>query len=176
MFVTSDVWMVFKAAKLTVAEVDKVERRMAECQFVLEPFPYELAQELGDSVASHLFTPEGALRTELASVTLDPRVPMQRMFARGTEGVPATQIDDVEVLAMTCSRQVDDKTRREWIKATVRVRFDFSPARHREWIAMYFGYGFHATFEAGQGDLFDDGADGEVVALHGPVTGGEDER
>lgn len=155
MFSTPDVWMTFKAAKLAVVNRDDVERRMAECQFVIEPFSFELAAQLGDAVLSHVFTEAGALRSELSSATLDPRVPLQRLHARGAEGVPATVIEDVDILKLTCSRQVDDRSGKEWIKATVYARFDFAANVHREWIATYFGYGFYATFEAVQDELFD---------------------
>lgn len=149
MFISRDVWMVVKAAKLTVIEDDKgVEHRMAECQLVLDPLPRELALEMGEDVAGHFFTADGALRRELATITLDPRVPNQRMTARGGPDLPGSEIRDVEVLSLTVARQTDDKTGKEWLKATARVRFDFAPAVHREWIAMYFGYGQCFSFEA----------------------------
>lgn len=153
MFQSPDVWMVFKAGKLATVEVDGVEHRMAECSLVIEPFRLDLAEQLGESVRVHLYDDDARLRSELATITLDPRVPKQMMSARGAEGVPATEIRLVEILAMTCARQADEKTGEEWIKATIRVRFDFAPKVHREWIAMYFGLGFHATFEAEQLDM-----------------------
>lgn len=38
--------------------------------------------------------------------------------------------------------------------------------------AAAYGYGFHATFEAGQGDLFDDGADDGGAIARRVLDGG----
>lgn len=156
MFVSENVWMVVKAAKLSVVEDDKkVEHRMAEVQLVIEDLPLALAAELGDDVSSHLFTADGAVRRELATVTLDPRVPDCAMTVRQALDGPGTELREVEVLSMTFARQEDEKTGREWIKATARVRFDLAPKIHREWLAMHFGYGLHFSFQAEQGDMFE---------------------
>ena len=156
MFRTKNVWMVFKAAKLTVVEDDKgVDHRMAECSVLLEPFPYELAQELGEAVAAHCYNDAGALRTELQTVTLDPRVPPQLMTVCGAVDVPGTKIDHVEILGLAVSHQVDEDTAREWLKATIRIRFDFAPRIHREWLGMYFGQGGFFSFELEQQYLHD---------------------
>ena len=99
MFATRDVWMVFKAAKLAVVKDDKgVDHRVAECQLVLDPFPLTLAHELGEDVALHCYTKAGALRPELSSITLDPRVPHQRMTVRGAKDTAGREIRDVEIL------------------------------------------------------------------------------
>ena len=154
MFVTPNVWMVVKAAKLSVVEDDKgVEHRMAECQLVMEEIPAGLAREIGEDVASHLFTADGAVRHELATITLDPRVPQQAVSARQVPDGPATALRIVEVLSMTFARQEDDKTGKEWIKLTAKVRFDLAPKVHREWLAMHFGYGLHFSFELEQMEL-----------------------
>lgn len=160
MFGTRNVWMVLKAAKLTVVTDDQdVEHRMAECQLVLDPFEREIATEMGVDIADHFFTLGGALRPEVTTITLDPRVPTQRMLVRGGTDMPATAIRDVEILSLTVAKQADEKTGKEWLKATARVRFDFAPAAHREWIAMYFGYGQHFSFDSEQ--LSIDDIDGE---------------
>jgi hypothetical protein len=160
MFVSENVWMVVKAAKLSVVEDDKkVKHRMAEVQLVIDDLPRPLAAELGDDVSSHLFTSDGAIRRELATVTLDPRVPDCAVTVRQAIDGPSTELREVEVLSMTFARQEDERTGRKWIKATARVRFDLAPTVHREWLAMHFGYGLHFTFEAEQGDLLDDPKD-----------------
>lgn len=157
MFTQRNVWMVIKAAKLAVVEDDKgVEHRMAECQLVIDPLDRTLAHELGEDIASHFFTEAGALRPELNTITLDPRVPNQMMTARPTvDSREGRVIRDVEVLALTVAKQVDEKSGKEWLKATFRVRFDFAPKTHREWIAMYFGYGQCFSFDAEQLSLDD---------------------
>lgn len=157
MFASRDEWMVVKAAKLSVVEDDKkVEHRMAEVQLVIEDLPRALASEMGEDVAGHLFTDGGAVRHELASITLDPRVQNQRISVRQVVDGPATEIHDVEVLSLTCARQEDEKTGKEWIRATARVRFDLAPRIHREWLSMHFGYGLHFSFDAEQLDMLDD--------------------
>lgn len=164
MFVTENVWMVVKSAKLSVVEDDKkVEHRMAEVQLVIEDLGHELARELGEDVASHLFSDAGAIRHELATITLDPRIPPQCATARQTADAPSTELRNVEVLSMTFARQEDDKTGKEWIKSTARVRFDLAPKVHREWLAMHFGFGLHFSFEAEQGDMLRDNPAREFV-------------
>lgn len=164
MFVTENVWMVVKAAKLSVVEdAKRVEHRMAECQLVIAELPIELAKEMDEAVYSHLFTPSGAVRSELDTITLDPHIPSQTMTARQTVDTPGAEIRHVEILAMTFARQEDDKTGREWIKATARIRFDLAPKVNREWLAMHFGYGLHFSFEAEQLDFLS--GDGVITAL-----------
>lgn len=158
MFSTRDVWMVVKAAKLSVVEDDRnVEHRMAECQLVIDPLPSELAEQLGENVAGHLFNRDGMARHELATITLDPRVPKQRVSVRQVTDGPHTEIRDVEVLSLTGARQEDEKTGKEWIKATVRVRFDLAPKVHREWLSMHFGYGLYFSFDVEQMDMLPKG-------------------
>lgn len=175
MFISENVWMVVKSAKLSVVEDDKkVEHRMAEVQLVIEDLPSDLAHELGEDVASHLFTDAGAVRHELATITLDPRIPNQCARARQTVDTPGTELRDAEILSMTFARQEDDKTGKEWIKATARVRFDLAPKVHREWLAMHFGYGLYFSFEAEQGDMLSDRTDRIVrdfVDANGRIMG-----
>src|SRR3990167_2516234 len=142
MFVTRDVWMVIKKATLTVAEDDTgVEPRMAEFALVLDPFPITLAKELGEDVAGHVYSDEGVLRQEVSTITLDPRVPAQRMSATGAVGHEGTVIRNVDVLGLTLAKKSDEKSGTVWFRATFKVRFDLAPKLNREWIVRVFGPG-----------------------------------
>lgn len=153
MFTTREVVMVLSKATMKNVDVEDVTHRMAECQLVLEPFPCGLAQELGMDVASFFFADTGAIRSELKTVTLDPRVPQQRMTVAIGQGVEGTEIENVEVLALTGARQCDEDTGREWIRATFKIRFDLGPKLHREWLVMHFGNALVFSFDREQEDL-----------------------
>jgi len=172
MYRSKDVWMVLKSAKLTTGKDDKgVEHKLAEVQLVIDELPRELALEMGEEVSVHLFSDDGAIRTNLETVTLDPRIPNQRMTVRGGIDMVHTAIENVEIVALTARRQVNEDTGKEWISLTTKARFDFAPKGHREWLAMHFGYGQHFTFEAEQGDLL-----GQAVidaAIDSVKAGGE---
>jgi hypothetical protein len=189
MFQTKDVMLKVKAAKLVESEDSKGNPvKMAEVQLVRETFPIHLARELGEEVASHLWTEDDAIRHELDSITLDPRIPNQRLAIRAVPDMPATELQHVEVGKMTFARQEDDKTGEEWIRATIRIRFDLAPKVHREWLIMHFGEVALFSGELEQLDLIDranpvkefvetmreglsDGVDSVELSMIDPATG-----
>lgn len=164
MFLTRDVWMVIKKATLTIAEDNEgVERRMAEVALVLDPFPMPLARELGEDVADHIFTPDGALRQEVSSITLDPRVPQQCMHATSAVGHPGTDIRNVDIDSLAVAKQEDKQSGKVWFRATFKARFDLGPKVNREWLVRYFGLGLNFSFDAEQLGLLPETSMRDVV-------------
>lgn len=65
MFVTENVRVLFKRANLKLVQEAGELHRVAEATFVLEPLPPELAHELGEDIAGHLFDENEQIRAEL---------------------------------------------------------------------------------------------------------------
>lgn len=157
MFTTRDVWMVIQKATLKITEDDKgVEHRSAQVALVLDPFPMPLAHELGEDVATHFFTEDGAVRQEVSSVSLDPRVPVQRMSVTSAVGHPGTEIRDVEIRGLSVAKQEDDKSGRVWFKATFNILFGLESKLNQEWLVRCFGLGMNFSFYAEQLSMLDD--------------------
>lgn len=142
----------------------------AECQIVLEPFREELAHELGDGIASHLFCEHTAaepekIRPELQTITLDPKVPRQKVTVSSTVdgsfisgawrhvSFGALSITRVEKNSLTC------------LKAVQRISFDIAPKDHRELLIAKFGEILYLSFEAEQGDMFESVTDRVKAAI-----------
>lgn len=157
MFSSENVRMLLAKATMKIVTDDKgVQHRMAECALVLEPFTLALARELGDEIASHLFTADGNIRPELESASLDPRVPQQAITVRETpDSAPTVTLRQVDVFGLSVGRQSSEVM--VWIKATVKVRFSLADRAHRDFLARGFGLTLCWTFEAEQNRLGDIG-------------------
>jgi hypothetical protein len=59
MFTTERVAALLKRVTLDTIELKEETRRIANCNFAIEPLPYELAREIGTDVADHLFRVHG---------------------------------------------------------------------------------------------------------------------
>jgi hypothetical protein len=55
MFTTERVAALLKRVTLDTIELKEETRRIANCNFAIEPLPYDLAREIGTDVADHLF-------------------------------------------------------------------------------------------------------------------------
>lgn len=156
MFSSANVPMILKRATMVAASNAAGEAtNFAECQLLIEPFDEDRAQELGDEVASHLFTEDGALRPEPESIQLDPRVPLQAVTVSPTvDGSHASgTLRLVEFGALKVTKKQDEKSGKEWLAASQVIRFDLAPTAHRELLVMYFGRCIYLTFEKEQGEL-----------------------
>lgn len=71
MFTSSNIVAFFKKGTLKLApNADGDLRRFAEATLVIEPFSAELAHELGEDIAGHLFDHRDLIRDELESIDL----------------------------------------------------------------------------------------------------------
>lgn len=141
-------------ASLKVTKGEKETRKDADVHLVFEPFSEQFAHEMGEDIARHLFE-DGAICPELENVTLDPRVPNQIVtVSADLDGkVELVTLRQVEFGPISVSKQRDEKSGDEWLKATIRARIDLVPKAHREWLVGHFGAVMAFAFEAEQGDL-----------------------
>jgi hypothetical protein len=156
MFHSSNVSALFKKGTLKLIQNEDGEwRRVAECTLVVEPLPVELARELGEEVASHLFTDEGRIREELESIDLRVRLGLQHVTARIDPDVerPAALISPVSVKDLSATRCEDKKTGREWITLSFVLVFSLEEKAARNFVLDRFGQALYWTFESMQREL-----------------------
>lgn len=155
MFVSQHVPLLMQKATLRLEKNREQEYvRLADLSLVLEPFPFELAAELDESIASHLFTPERTIRAELESIKLDPRVEKQMVTVQEDPSLPVlATLRQVEVVELSVAKKVDEKAGRIWLKATIVVTIDLSERAVREFLFHHFGMWRMFSFQAEQGEL-----------------------
>jgi hypothetical protein len=161
MFSTPHVGLTIHSAKLRIGSNSNGDvTKEAEITLVCEPFPYHLAQELGDSVAGHLFTreKEPAVRVELESIQLDPRVPAQRVFVfADTRGeVAIGMLQQVAFGALKVTKVVNEKSGMVWLKASITATVDLGWREHRDWLIANFGEIRFFSFACEQEELLPD--------------------
>jgi len=156
MFTSSNVRLAVAKASLRTGRNDQNElTREAEISLVLDPLPFELAREIDTEVSDHLFTAENAIRAELESITLNPKVPPQAIRVCGDPlgEVELCLLRNVEFGNLKVVKQKNEKTGDEWWKATILINVDLSIRAHREWLVAHFGEYLFFSFELEQQEL-----------------------
>src|SRR3954468_1057115 len=99
MFLTENVPALFKKGTLKLVPSDEGGlRRVAEAMLVIEPFPSNLAHELGEDIAGHLFDDEDAIRAELESIDLRVRCGLQSVTVQHHEDLePCALLSPVSI-------------------------------------------------------------------------------
>ena len=153
MFVSPHVKALYRKGALKLVDVDGEWRRVVEATFVIEPFQKELAHELGEDIATHLFDERGRLRDELDAISLRVSVGEQRVYA--------THHADLQDVAMLSPVTVKDcsaerveeikkgqKTGRAWLKFAFVLVFDLVGKEARNFAIDEFGNTLLLSFEA----------------------------
>src|SRR3990172_9448254 len=106
MFLSEHIPALFKKGMLKLVQADDGgTKRVAEATLLIEPFPVSLARELGEDIAGHLFTEDGAIRDELESVDLRIRCGLQRVTVQAHEELPSVAVlDPVSIKDVTVKR------------------------------------------------------------------------
>lgn len=158
-FITENVSVLFKRAALKLTEDDDGNLvRLAEATFLIEPFPKELAHELGEDVAMHLFEADGRIAEAVESVGLRVRVGLQTVTVRSTPDVRASaELLYCEVKECRAERVEEikkgKKTGRSWLSFQFVLAFDLHRREHRNFVIDEFGNQVCLSFQAEQADL-----------------------
>lgn len=155
MFLTANVTALFKKGtlKLMAAE-DGGTKRVAEATCLIEPFPYQLARELGEDIAGHLFTEDNALRDELESVDLRVRAGLQRVTVRQHDELePVASLSPVSIKDVSAKRIEDKSTGRCWLSFSFVLVFSLEDKAARNFVLDQFGTALLWSFERLQGNL-----------------------
>ncbi len=160
MFSSQHVGLVIHKAQLRTGTNKAGEvTKEAEITLVCEPFRWDLANELGDAVISHLFTDdkEPAVRSELESIQLDPKVPPQRIetFADSRGEVNIGTLKHVEFGPLKVAKVVSEKSGLVWLKASIAATIDLGWKDHRDWLIANFGELRYFSFEYEQEELLE---------------------
>ena len=172
MFSTPLVPVILSQAKLVRGTNDDGESTCeAHCQITLDPFRPELAHELGEGIAAHLFATvngEEKPRPELQNITLTPRIPMQAVAVSPTDdgSYIAGTLRYVSFGDLTVSKV--QKGALVWLKATQRITFEIASPDHRELLIKSFGEILYLSFQAEQGDMLESVAERVTKNLNKP--------
>lgn len=173
MFLTDNIPVLFKKGtlKLTAAD-DGGTRRVAEATCVIEPFPYNLARELGDDIADHLLTHDNGLRDELESVDLRVRAGLQRIIVRHHEELePVASLVPVSIKDVSAKRIEDKASGRCWLSFSFVLVFSLEEKEARNFVLDEFGKALLLSFRRLQGELLDNAALHESLAKLGDPGG-----
>ena len=172
MFVTENVLVLFKRAALKLTEVDGETLRLAEATFLIEPFPKELAHELGEDVAMHLFESDGRIAEAVESVGLRLRLGLQTVTVRShPDAAPTACLHHCAVKACRAER-IDElkqgkETGRSWLAFQFVLVFDLRERVHRNFVIDQFGNQLHVSFTSEQQALPLDGGTVIDAAIDG---------
>lgn len=157
MFLSEHIPALFKKGTLKLMKDGAELKRVAEAQFLIEPFPAHLARELGEDIAGHLFEPDGVLRDELESIDLRVRAGLQRVTFHHHEDIKATAvIEPVSIKDCSATRIEDDKSGKAWLSFSFVLVFDLSARVTRNFVIDEFGNILKLSFERLQLDLLDE--------------------
>lgn len=157
MFLSEHIPALFKKGTLKLMKDGAELKRVAEAQFLIEPFPAHLARELGEDIAGHLFEPDGVLRDELESIDLRVRAGLQRVTFHHHEDIKATAvIEPVSIKDCSATRIEDDKSGKAWLSFSFVLVFDLSARVTRNFVIDEFGNILKLSFERLQMDLLAD--------------------
>lgn len=183
MFLSTNIPSVFKKGTLKlVPSEDGGSKRVAEATLIVEPFPVSLARELGEEIAGHLFTDDGAIRDELESVDLRVRAGLQRITVRPHEDLhPVAVLEPVSIKDVSVKRIDDKASGRSWLSLTFALVFSLENKAARNFVLDEFGKALLWSFDGLQRDLLNKASlhesiakmvpDGTTVSLS--VSGGE---
>jgi hypothetical protein len=166
MFTSENIQAFFKDAKLRIVRADDDEQKVAECRFVIEPFTYALAKELGPDVAGHFFQMGGAMRPEVTRLELTCPSGEHQVFIRRHAEVkrPNLAIRPVTVTAAKVERQEDEKAGKSWFRLTLALSFGIYDRPIRDFVIDWFGSGLVFTMQDTQRELIADEADVQQTA------------
>ena len=154
MFVTENVPALFKKGTLKLQETDDGYRRVAEATLMIEPFPHQLAHEMGEDIAVHLFDENNQIRPELESIALNVRAGLQRATVRHHEELePIAIIDTASIKDVKATVIEDKKTNRCWMSFSFVLVFSLESKEARNFVLDEFGKTLIWTFEGLQRDL-----------------------
>lgn len=156
MFHTPNVSALFKKGTLKLTQNEDGEyRRVAEATLVIEPFTPELARELGEEIAGHLFADDDRIREELEAIDLRVRLGLQHVTARIGLDVerPLAILSPVSVKDVNASLCEDKKLGRQWLAFSFVLVFSLEEKAARNFVLDRFGQALYWTFEAVQRDL-----------------------
>lgn len=187
MFLTDNVPALFKKGTLKLIPGDEGGlKRVAEATLLIEPFPHQLARQLGEEIASHLFTDDNAIRDELEAVDLRMRVGLQAVTVRQhVELEPVAVLKPVSVKDVSAKRFEDKAMGRAWLQFSFVLVFSLEEKAARNFVLDEFGKPLLWSFASLQGELLasarlheslaklgDPGGDGQTRVSFG-VAGGE---
>ncbi len=154
MFLSEHIPALFKKGTLKLLKDGAELKRVAEAQFVIEPFSVDLARELGEDIAGHLFESDGTLRDELESIDLRVRAGLQRVTATHHADLnPAAVLEPVSVKDCSATRIEDEKSGKAWLSFSFVLVFDLSDKSTRNFVIDEFGNVLKLSFERLQMDL-----------------------
>lgn len=159
MFASENIPALFKKGTLKLQETDDGYRRVAEAMLMIEPFPLSLARELGEDMASHLFTDDDMIRPELESIDLRARVGLQRITVRHDEALdPIAIMEPVSIKDVKATVIEDKKTKRRWLSFQFVLVFSLETKDARNFVLDEFGKTLLWSFLSLQADLLREAA------------------
>ena len=154
MFITENVKALFKKGTLKMVPTEDGYQRVAEATVVIEPFEPDLARELGEDVAGHLFNDDGGILPELGGIDLRVRLGAQRVTARPDPEMEACAIlSPVTLKDVSVQRIEDKKTGESWLACSFVLVFALDSRVARTFVLDEFGKPLYFTFESIQQDL-----------------------
>ena len=169
MFTSHDLEAHFKDAKLRLVVDGDDPQKIAECRFVIEPFTYALAKELGASVAAHFFAKGGVMQGEVAKLELAcPDSEYQLVVKRHKDLTRHTlRIRPVRATAAKVERQDDEKAGTAWFRLTLTLSFAVHDRPARDFVVDGFGGQWCLTLQETQRRLIG-GDDAEATGATHP--------
>jgi hypothetical protein len=153
MFVTENVAALFKKGTLKLVPTDDGYKREAEATLVIEPFNPNLARQLGEDIAEHLFTNDDEIRDELELIDLRVSVGAQNVTVRRHEELEAVAILSPCAIKDVSVKRCSKKDEADWLACSFVVVFGLEDKDARTFVLDEFGKRLRWTFEAQQRDL-----------------------
>jgi hypothetical protein len=174
MFVTENVPALFKKGTLKLVPSDEGGvRRVAEATCLIEPFPVGYARELGEEIANHLFTDDGAIRDELEAVDLRVRVGLQSVTVRPHEDLaPVAILSPVSIKDVSAKRIEHKESGRAWLQFSFVLVFSLEDKEARNFVLDQFGKGLLWSFLGMQRELLNKAQLHDSLAALGSVGDG----
>lgn len=166
MFVTEKIPALFKGGKLKLEKSDEGgTRRVAEATLVIEPFPADLAHEIGEDIAGHLFDEANVVRDELESIDLRVRCGLQSITVQAHEYLPTLAIlSPVSLRDVTAKRIESKDTGRSWLSQSFVLVFSLEEKAARNFVLDEFGKTLLWTFVGMQRELLSEASLHESIA------------
>jgi hypothetical protein len=166
MFISDNIPALFKKGTLKLQDNgDGGLRRVAEATLVIEPFPAQLAHELGEEIAGHLFTDDGLIRDELESIDLRVRCGLQKATVRLDEALdPEAIIHPASIKDVNVSRVDAKKSQRSWLSCSFVLVFSLEEREARNFVLDQFGKTLLWSFRGMQADLLQEARLHEAIA------------
>lgn len=175
MFTSQNIPALFKKGTLKLQATDDGDlRRVAEATLVIEPFSVALGRELGEEIASHLFTDDGTIRDELEAIDLRVRAGLQHVTVRPDEALePIALLSPVSLKDVSATLVEDKKTQRCWLAFSFVLVFSLEEKAARNFVLDQFGRTLFWSFESLQRSLLADARVLEAAARLGESCGSD---